>query len=326
MRCWRLFVAVALMTILALTAGVAPAGPAGPVSQASDPALTDLLGRIGAWMETFERDFANVVAEERYVQLLKPWFAVPRSPADEPDLEWRDDGRQGSRPGRNAPLERRQLRSDVLLVQTPGDRWLSYRDVFEVDGRPIRDRDERVKRLFLSDRASDQEQLRRVADESARYNLGGLVRNFNIPTFPLIAAHPRNQARFRFTRGRSQDIDDVPYATVLFEEVASPGIVRTPRGQDMPLRGRLWVDAETGRVVRARLEIDDRWIHLRGVIETTYVRDDQMGVVPAVMWEWYYSTLERGGRRTRTFDTYLECLATYDKFRRFTVETAERIK
>ena len=236
--------AVAWMTTVALAASATPPGPTGTLRQASDPALTELLGRVGVWMEAFERDFAHVVAEERYVQLLKPWFAVPRSPADEPDLQWREDGRQGSRSGRNAPLERRQLRSDLLLVQTPGDRWLSYRDVFEVDGRTIRDRDERVKRLFLSAQASDHEQLRRVADESARYNLGGLVRNFNIPTFPLMAAHPRHQERFRFSRGKDEIVGGVVYAILL----------------------------------------------------------------------------------SRTFDTYLECLATYDDFRRLTVQTTEIVK
>lgn len=313
-----------LVSSVAIAGALAAAGPGA--AQRVDPALAPVLERVGAWVATFERDFSNVVAEERYVQLLKPWFGVPRSPKDESELQWRDEVGTTLPNRPNAPLRRRQLRSDVLLVQARGERWLSYRDVFEVDGRPVRNREERIKRLFLSDRADDKEQLRRIADESARYNIGGLIRNFNIPTFPLIAAQPGNRERFRFDRRKDEKIDGVTYAVIEFKEQASPSIVRTPNGQDVPLGGRLWADAETGRVVRARVEIDNRWANLRSVIETTYVDHEEIGVVPGAMWEWYRTTQLTLTGGERAYDTYVECLASYDNFRRFTVETAEIIK
>jgi hypothetical protein len=309
---------------------VAVAGPghgrAAGAPQRADPALATVLERVGAWIETFERSFSSVVAEERYVQLLKPWFGVPRSPKDESELQWRDEVGTTLPNRPNAPLRRRQLRSDVLLVQVPGQPWLSYRDVFEVDGRPVRNREDRVKRLFLSERADDKAQLRRIADESARYNIGGLIRNFNIPTFPLIAAQPRHQGRFRFARREDEAIDGVARAVVEFREEDSPAIVRTPNGQDVPIAGRLWADPETGRVVRARVEIDNRWANLRSVIETTYVDHAELGVVPGSMWEWYRTTQPTLTGSERAFDTYVECLAGYDNFRRFTVETTQIIK
>jgi len=315
---------VVLASALAL-AGSGP-GHAAASPQRVDPVLAPVLDRIGAWIGRFERDFSNVVAEERYVQLLKPWFGVPRSSKDESELGWRDEVGTTLPNRPNAPLRRRQLRSDVLLVQTPGERWLSYRDVFEVDGRPVRNREERIKRLFLSDQADDKEQLRRIANESARYNIGGLIRNFNIPTFPLIAAQANNRGRFRFDRRKDEKIDGVAYAVIEFEEQASPSIVRTPNGQDVPLEGRLWADPETGRIVRARVEIDNRWANLRSVIETTYVDNEEIGVVPGSMWEWYRTTQLTLTGSERAYDTYVECLATYANFRRFTVETAEIIK
>ena len=135
---------LASIGLTAVLAGVLLPVQAVGSPQRQDPALASLLDRVGAWVDTFEREFSNVVAEERYVQLLKPWFGVPRSPTDEPELRWRDEVGT-SLPNRpNAPLRRRQLRSDLLLVQAPGDRWVSYRDVFEVDGRPVRNREERV--------------------------------------------------------------------------------------------------------------------------------------------------------------------------------------
>jgi len=188
----------AFLTSASVAAALAVLSGSG-APQRVDPALAPVLERVGTWIATFERDFSNVVAEERYVQLLKPWFGVPRSSKEEAELQWRDEVGTTLPNRPNAPLRRRQLRSDVLLVQTPGARWLSYRDVFEVDGRPVRNREERIKRLFLSAQADDREQLRRITNESARYNIGGLIRNFNIPTFPLVAAQPRNQGRSRGT-------------------------------------------------------------------------------------------------------------------------------
>ena len=42
------------------------------------------------------------------------------------------------------------MRSDLLLVRVPGrDGWLPFRDVYEVDGRAVRDRSERLKKLFI---------------------------------------------------------------------------------------------------------------------------------------------------------------------------------
>ena len=321
----RAFLSAAAI-VAALASGLGLARAPQPEVQRSDPALAAVLERVGAWITRFERDFSSVVAEERYVQLLKPWFGVPRSSKDESELEWRDEVGTTLPNRPNAPLRRRQLRSDVLLVQAAGERWLSYRDVFEVDGRPVRNREERIKRLFLSEQADDKEQLRRITNESARYNVGGLIRNFNIPTFPLIAAQPGNQGRFRFDRRKDEPIDGVTYGVVEFKEQASPAIVRTPNGQDVPIEGRLWVDVDSGRIVRARVEIDNRWANLRSVIETTYVDHEETGVVPGSMWEWYRTTqltLTGGERAT---DTYVECLATYANFRRFTVETAEIIK
>jgi hypothetical protein len=289
------------------------------------PELPDVVARTGAWVAAFEKSFSTVVAEERYVQLVKPWFGVPHSPADEPELVWSDDPKRMPSNRPNAPLERRQIRSDVLLVQAPGERWTCYRDVFEVAGRPVRNREDRVKRLFLSQSAEDRAQLKRIADEGARYNLGGLFRNFNVPTFPILMAHPRHQARATFTRRSDERIGETTYWVVAFQERQTPAFVRTPKGVDMPIAGRLWVDPATGRIARARVEIDDRTIGLRSVIQTEFGQDPALGSVPRAMWEWYRTTTPRVSGNLAP-DDFVECLATYSNFRRFQVTTAEGIK
>ena len=43
----------------------------------------------------------------------------------------------------------RRLRSDYRLVRSDEGGWLPFRDVFEVDGRRLRDREDRMVRLLL---------------------------------------------------------------------------------------------------------------------------------------------------------------------------------
>ena len=58
----------------------------------------------------------------------------------------------------------------LCLTLTPDhNRWVGYRDTFEVDGNPVRDRDERLERL-LRDGAVGQ--AARIAEQNAQFNLG----------------------------------------------------------------------------------------------------------------------------------------------------------
>ena len=58
------------------------------------------------------------------------------------------------------------LVSDFLLVQVPGEGWLPFRDVFERDGKQVRDRQERLAALFLKGSSrSAFAQARAIMDE-----------------------------------------------------------------------------------------------------------------------------------------------------------------
>jgi hypothetical protein len=86
------------------------------------------------------------------------------------------------------------------------NRWVGYRDTFEVDGVPVRDRDERLQGLLSSGALG---QAARIADQNARFNLGdGLVsRNINMPTFALEMMDLRIRDRFKVRR-RGADLLD----------------------------------------------------------------------------------------------------------------------
>ena len=79
-------------------------------------------------------------------------------------------------PMRGGPTHR-ELKSDLLLVKPEkADRWIQFRDVFEVDGKPIarsqRAADEAVRR---ADRRPRPIRPNRSSTESARYNIGNVV-------------------------------------------------------------------------------------------------------------------------------------------------------
>src|SRR5678816_2610214 len=141
------------------------------------PLLDDVLDKVTDYVSVYTRAFVGVVAEETYRQ----------------EVRLRSTGNDL----RGFPLEgqrqMRTLKSDVLLVRAPaGDRWLQFRDVFEVDGKPVRDRAERLTKLFLQPSASMQRQVDDIAAASARYNIGDVNRNINLPVFALTVLEPQN--------------------------------------------------------------------------------------------------------------------------------------
>ncbi len=212
----------------------APGGP-GVLGPTDIPSLTT---NLASYAERFEQEFSAVVAEERYVQVIHPWRGNPKGPEYEPSLTWQDSEHGQSAKG--APIiSRRQLLSDVLLVQLANGQWLGYRDVAVVDGRPVRNRAERVSALFLGKSASREDQLRTVAEESSRYNLGNFRRNMNLPTLALGFMRTRDQWRFKFKRLKDETIDDRRARVLSYTENALPTLIGTPRGGNIPIQGRI---------------------------------------------------------------------------------------
>ena len=77
--------------------------------------------------------------------------------------------------------QRRELRSDFLLVRPAGFDWfLEYRDVIEIDGRLVQDRQDRLTDLFLSPSSSAHIQAQAITVASARHNIGGITRTLNL--------------------------------------------------------------------------------------------------------------------------------------------------
>jgi VWFA-related protein len=262
----------------------------------SSAGLAALLERAGERIVEYERELSSVVAEEHYVQ-DSVFIGGPRS---------------------RASGGRRILRSDILLVRAPGAiEWTAFRDVFEVNGKPVRDRDSRLTKLFLEPSETNVSQARRILDESARYNIGPIRRNINVPTTALLVLHPDYQRRFRFKGPSSANIGDVPAWEIEFHEIGRPTVVTSGEGQDLPMRGRLWLDSAWMQVVKTELELDDRSsLHVR--TEVAYGYAPGIGSrLPLRMEERYES---------RRLQNRIHGVAEYSNFRRFRVVTDEKAR
>ncbi len=260
----------------------------GPASVAESEA-EKVLRQAGATVTALEAQLAVVVAREEYLQTL--------SGGD----------------GMDTP-SRRELASDVVWVPT-GDPlvWAFFRDVLEVDGRPIPDRTARLQQLFSGGPTPEaREQGARILEESARYNIG-LRRTLNNPTVALSFLHPRNQQRFRFEAARHETVEGVPALKVGLSE-RRPGLIRTQTGLAIPARGAVWVGLEGGILVRSELNLDVPNLG-PGQIRVLYRPQARLRAwLPAEMRETY-------GERGRP--GHLEAVATYSDYRRAEVEVQE---
>jgi VWFA-related protein len=281
-----------------------------------------VMARASMYVDHFERILSSIVAEERYVQVLKRWTGSPPSVRDEPELAWRAGSGSALRPQTSTVLRRRQILADILLVQTAGTAWVGYRDVAEVDGKAVRDRSDRIKKLFLSARPDDAAQLERITDESARYNIGA-GRNINTPNFPLQVVRALMRGRFEIA-GYQDAIGDLTCCAVIsFRETKRPTLVRSARGRDIPTTGDLWIEPATGRIHRATLRFEERREGVRGAFDVTFRTSPGLDVlVPERQWEWYLSRDPDDARK----QAYVEGEAIYSNIRRFTVTTEDSIR
>ena len=106
-------------------------------AQTPDPTIETVLLKATAYIAGYERDFASVVAEETYVQDSLGTLPIITS------------GRGGGIASVAPQSRHREVKSDFLLVKIGPAEWLPFRDVFEVDGQKVRDREGRLAKLFL---------------------------------------------------------------------------------------------------------------------------------------------------------------------------------
>jgi hypothetical protein len=290
-------------SLFLLVVGLAAA--AMPARAAADPVPLDvLLRRASEYVFRFVAEFSTVVCEETYMQ---------EASSPMPTLIVSGVGRAGLAATMGS-LRRRQLKSDFLVVNAAGDNvWHPFRDVYEVDGVTVRDREQRLTKLFINPTKSTQAQAKQIADESSRYNLGNLERTINNPVFPFLFLYADNQKRFRFAYTASTAPVEEGVRVVAFTEDSRPTLIQGPPGQAMPAHGRFWIEEATGRIVKSEILVTR--VDITASLTIMFGVDERLGVsVPLEMRESYNF---RNGN--------IRATAKYGRFRRFSVDATEDI-
>jgi len=250
--------------------------------------LSPLLARTGASVDRLEDGYSRIVGAEDYLQTVQT------------------GGRTQSR----------HLESEVFFVRiVESSAWMMVRNVLKVDGRAVPGARDRIM-AALADRSPGRTaRLRALADEGARYNIGGLERNFSDPILALTFVDSSRQPRFSFKADGQTIVDGTPLHRLLFEERTRPTLIRNGRtGESIPSNGTLEL-SEDGQIRRSELNVEVDQQTTAG-IRVRFDPDPKLEILVPTLMEEDYRVAGRA-------DTVITCKAVYSDFRRF--ETAVRI-
>ncbi len=269
--------------------------------------LDDIVARTGRYVREFIPRFANVVAAEEYEQRVRSFSniasaqALGTSAGDE--TTWR-------------------LQSEVLLVRYPlGELdWVMFRDVAVVNGKPLREQQDRLMQLFIAPTVDALQRAAAISQESTRYHVPGASYQITNPLIALALMQPHYHPRMRFRPGRDNPSLADGVRTSQFEEVESRETAAVPTEAKGPpptllgtierVRGTVWAEQTTGRIVRTELRITER--RKLSISTTTFAHDARLDLtVPVEMrTEWE-------NPKTVLTSYSVQGTAKYSNYRRF---------
>ena len=271
--------------LTALAATVIVCTETGAVRQGPNLSRDPMVAAAAAYVRSYQQQFAFLIADERTVQ--------------------ESFGVKGEA---HIPLGRRTTRGEIFITFLEGRRhWTAVRDVAEVDGIAVLDR---VNLPDLLSREDPDTVARRLFALNARYNIGGVVRNFNDPMLALLPLSDAHRSRFSFDVERADRRDGrAPQVTLAFRERERPTLVRPESGGAAFARGALTIDAGTGTVRHARFTV--RYDTIEAELVTEFTREDRLDL-------WVPSTFsERYMNRVDGIDDLITSTSTYSNYRRF---------
>jgi hypothetical protein len=269
---------------------------AAPRSLPAQTAVETAVAEAGTYLQTFAEEVAGVVLEERYLQQAQ--------------------GRV---------VSARELVSDLAIMADPRFGWVEFRDVFNVDGKPVRDRQDRIVELFSNPSADSLEQAQRIVQEGARHNLSPagvqFSRTVNLPLAALMFLRLENQSRSKFQRVSLDTVSGHRVLIVRSEEVSMPRLIAS--GDNAPVRARFWIEQGTGRVLRTELDLSSRrgTTNIQAIIEVEYGEAREVGL-------WLPRQMEENYNFTDGMDRQIANVsgrAVYTNVRKFRVNIDENV-
>jgi hypothetical protein len=263
---------------LALAAAASAAGPQTP-----DTSTKGLAKTAAAYVADYQNKMLYVLADEEYTQ--------------------RTFDQAGNL------MRERLMNGDLWLTFVGTDQhqeWMAVHDVFMVDGDVVPDRKDVRSLISLGQFESVGREL---LARNARFNLGGIERNFNEPTLPLLVLEARRLSGFSFDRKSLTTTGDKISAVLAFEEKDPATLIHDTRGRPVKVKGEFELDADTGEIRRTRLEF--RIDAVAGELSTVYKKEEKLDLWVPVTFS------ERYARKTATNFDRIECEAKYTNYRKF---------
>jgi hypothetical protein len=223
--------AAASAIVVAAVAMKTAMAPSPAAAQSSGRPTTDdseIINRLAAYLSAYSDQLSRAVANERYKQGSRSFNVYQEATLD----------------------------SEFGIIRVPSyEGWLGFRDVLKVNGKSVQDHETRLQELLFNPSPAALEQARRIAEESARHNIGAIKRNINNPALVLELFDKRNQPRMRFWKVDEDTIEGRRAWVLRFEEIKKPTLILTPQGRDVPTDGQIWVDPIDGVLLRAEVNI-----------------------------------------------------------------------
>ena len=280
-----------------MSSGVLAAALVAVVASSQQPQnsheLISALQRATEYVTQYEAELGNLIGNEEYVQNAA-WLAPT---------------------GRGNPMVAKRLQrrvsSDFLIIQV-GPEWAALRKANRVDGSKVKETEPAFEDAFDNSPEANHKRLLAMKAESTRYNIGDIIRDTNLPTVALKVLRESEVSRFVFERAGSSKIEGIQAWVVRFREQASPTLVIGGKGEFLYSNGTLWIEPETGRVLRTEFIVENRYApaRVKARIVVTYSEGKNIKLLlPSLMDEHYESE----------FNT-VDCKAYYSNFRPFEVE------
>ena len=280
-----------------MSSGVLAAALVAVVASSQQPQnsheLISALQRATEYVTQYEAELGNLIGNEEYVQNAA-WLAPT---------------------GRGNPMVAKRLQrrvsSDFLIIQV-GPEWAALRKANRVDGSKVKETEPAFEDAFDNSPEANQKRLLAMKAESIRYNIGDIIRDTNLPTVALKVLRESEVSRFVFEQAGSSKIEGIQAWVVRFREQASPTLVIGGKGEFLYSNGTLWIEPETGRVLRTEFIVENRYApaRVKARIVVTYSEGKNIKLLlPSLMDEHYESE----------FNT-VDCKAYYSNFRPFEVE------
>jgi hypothetical protein len=253
--------------------------------------LEAVLQRATEYVAQYEGDLGNLIGAEEYMQNAS-WI----SPLNRLSVTRR---------------ERRRLSSDFLIIQV-GTEWVALRKVNSVDGFKEKQTEPSFEDAFDTSPEANAKRLESMKTESARYNIGDVLRNINLPTFALKVLRKSEVSRFTFERAGTDKIEGVRTWEIRFRERTGRPLVFGGKGEALYSHGSLWIEPETGRVFRTEFDVENPYSKpgIKADATVTYTTGKKVNMlVPSLMTEHYESESHN-----------IDCRADYSNFRPFEVD------